>query len=423
MSVTAMVALAIAFDGFDTALLGLAAPQIAKELGIDLATFAYIFAAGLAGMSVGTIVGGVLGDRWGRRRLVIASVILFSLPTIAIAYAEQAAGFAVLRFVAGLGLGSLIPNGGALVAETTPLKWRNMAVMLAMMCIAVGSVIAGLISGTMSDSIGWRNLFLIGGALPIAYALLLILFLPESPRLLAGKGRDEEKIRQSIRALGGPSTLTIDSRDATSDSRHSIAAVLRSEFGRDCLMLAGAFFFCMLCSYSYKSWLPTVLAETGFDKSDIGFGTAAFHLGSIIGIPIGSLLLMRIGSRRLLPGLCTGAAVLALLLTAAPHMVPSYVPALYAVLIAEAGMIAIVQVALYSVAIHIFPAAIRATGIGLAVGIGRLGSLASAFAASIAIGHGGAPGYFLMIAATMAVVMLFLLMIARHIPGAAKAAA
>lgn len=180
-SVMLMVALAVVFDGFDTALLGLAVPMISAELQIDLGAFAFIFAMGLAGMSIGTVAGGILGDRIGRRRMVIASVLMFSIPTIAIAWSTGIETFALLRLLAGFGLGSLLPNGGALVAEFTPARWRSMAVMLTMMCIAVGSVIAGILSSGLLDLMGWRGLFVIGGMVPVGYALLLLYALPESP--------------------------------------------------------------------------------------------------------------------------------------------------------------------------------------------------------------------------------------------------
>lgn len=197
----------------------------------------------------------------------------------------------------------------------------------------------------------------------------------------------------------------------------SVRAVLQPAYLWDCLTLSGAFFFCMLCSYSFNSWLPAILAEAGIPPARIGFVTATFHLGSIIGIPIGSILMMRIGSRRLLSGLSAGAAIAATILMAAKFWVSFSIVALCALLAIEAAMIAIVQVALYSVAVHIFPVPVRTTGIGLAVGLGRLGALASAFAAAEALHAGGAPGFFLLIASVMALTTVFLLLIRKHIPG------
>jgi AAHS family 4-hydroxybenzoate transporter-like MFS transporter len=190
----------------------------------------------------------------------------------------------------------------------------------------------------------------------------------------------------------------------------------QAEYRRDCLILAGAFFGCMLSSYSYNNWLPANLAAAGVAGDQIGFVTATFHLGSIIGIPIGSLLIMRWGSRLLLPSLCAGAAFAAIILTGAEFWLSMGQGVLSGILVAEAAMIAIVQVALYSVAVHVFPNEVRATGIGFSAGIGRLGAFASSFTAAAALYAGGAPGFFLVVTIFMTMSGLFLVGLKKHIP-------
>lgn len=403
-----LVALTVVLDGFDTVLLGLAAPMISRDLAISAYAFAGIFAIGLFGMSVGTTLGGMAGDRFGRRLPIFVSVGVFGVFTALLGLAETASAIAVFRFVAGLALGALLPNGTALVTELSPPRWRSTAVMLVMMCMALGAIIAGVTMTGLMPLLGWQALFLIGGGVSLGTVPLLIWLLPESRRPLAVSHREQRDDQASLSA----------GENGSHGFFASVRAVFDPMFRHDSVALSTAFFFCTLCTYSFTSWLPTILSQMHVPLLAVGSVTASFHVGSVLAIPLGSWLLLRFGSRKLLAllSICAAVAAAALLSLALGARAPMITLAL--MLAMQASFIAIVQVALYALAGHVYPSDIKASGIGIAAGIGRIGALTSSFTAAGAISVAGGAGFFATILMSMLVTAVALYRLRRHIPSA-----
>src|SRR6266852_6165740 len=136
----------VVFDGFDNQLLGFAIPALIRDWGLTRTAFVPVIALSLIAMSVGTAAAGVLGDRFGRRPTLIASVAFFGLMTLATALCGSITTFTVARMFAALGLGGAMPHAVALLAEFTPRRRRSFAVTVGMICTPVGGLIAGLVS-------------------------------------------------------------------------------------------------------------------------------------------------------------------------------------------------------------------------------------------------------------------------------------
>lgn len=177
-----LAAFAIVLDGFDSQLIGFAIPVLIKEWGITRDAFAPAVAAGLFGMGVGSACAGLFADRFGRRWAIIGSVFVFGAATCAIGFAPNVATIAALRFVAGLGIGGALPTATTMTAEYTPARRRTMMVTATIVCVPAGGMLAGLFAHEVLPAYGWRGLFWLGGALPLALGLLLVRALPESPR-------------------------------------------------------------------------------------------------------------------------------------------------------------------------------------------------------------------------------------------------
>ncbi|NIF75565.1 MFS transporter, partial [Burkholderia sp. Ap-962] len=180
-----LAALSIVLDGFDGQLIGFAIPALIRDWHLAREAFVPAVAAGLVGMGLGSAAAGPFADRFGRRRAVILSVFVFGAATCAIGAAQDIAGLAALRFVAGLGIGGALPTATTLTAEFTPARHRTLMVTATIVCVPLGGMLAGLFAHAVLPVQGWRGLFVAGGALPLLLGVVLLATLPESPRYLA----------------------------------------------------------------------------------------------------------------------------------------------------------------------------------------------------------------------------------------------
>ena len=180
-------ALTIILDGVDNQLLPNAVPFIAPEWGVQNSAFRNALATGPFGMMVGGLMGGILGDRYGRRTALLGSVVAFAILTLSIAFVNSVSMLGLLRFVAGIGLGGAMPNAAALASEYVPRHRRPFAVTLTIVCIPLGGFVASTMAGLIGPAYGWRALFIVGGLVPVVLAFVLWKVLPESPRYLASR--------------------------------------------------------------------------------------------------------------------------------------------------------------------------------------------------------------------------------------------
>jgi AAHS family 4-hydroxybenzoate transporter-like MFS transporter len=409
-------ALTIIFDGLDNQLLGAAIPALMNEWGLQRGPFAAVLTAGLFGMMIGSFLGGYVGDRFGRRVALLGSVISFGVLTVLVSFAGSIGTLIVLRFLAGLGLGGAMPNAAALASEYVPLRRRPFAVTLTIVCIPLGGTLAGVTGAVILPSYGWRALFLVGGALPLLLALLLWKVLPESPRYLARDRARWPELAALLRRLGHdvPADVTfVDSREK-SVARASAGSLFAPEFRRDTLALCAAFFFCLLSVYTGTNWVPTLLRDAGFDVGVANYGLMFFNLGGVVGAIGGALVFARLGSRLTMLAMTVGA-IAGCLLLAGVSIADQSTFAILAMLAWTGGLINAVQTTMYALAAHVYPAGIRATGVGTAVAVGRAGGVASGYAGAWALGSGPSQ-MFALIAVTLSVVFVALAALRNHIP-------
>ena len=412
----AATALTIIFDGLDNQLLGAAIPSMMREWSLPRPAFAMVLAAALFGMMIGGFIGGYIGDRLGRRMALLGSVMWFGVLTVLMSFAGDVTTLTVLRFLAGLGLGGAMPNAAALASEYVPLRRRPFAVTLTVVCIPLGGTLAGFTGALILPSYGWRALFLVGGALPLLLAALLWKVLPESPRYLARDRSRWPELAALLRRLGhdvSPDTAFVDSHERTV-ARASVTSLFTPEFRRDTLALAAAFFFCLLSAYTGVNWVPSLLTSAGFDVAMANYGLTAFNLGGVVGAIVGAIAFTRLGSRLTMLAMTAGAIGGCLLLANVPIGQQSTF-AVLAMLAWSGGLINAVQSTMYALAAHVYPAGIRATGVGTAVAIGRVGGIGSSYAGAWAL-ESGPSQMFALIAGTMTAVFAALALVRHHIP-------
>ncbi|WP_367065450.1 MFS transporter [Oryzisolibacter sp. LB2S] len=416
--VVLMAALSIILDGFDGQLIGFAIPVIIKEWGIERSAFAPAVASGLIGMALGSAFAGYMADRIGRRLVIAASVALFGATTIAIGFAPNILAITMLRFIAGLGIGGALPSASTLTAEFTPLRYRTIAVTATIVSYPLGGMLAGLFASTVLPSLGWRAMFWIGGALPLAYSLVLLARLPESPRLMARHSAQWPQLRALLTRMQRPTAADAGFVDAAEQlvgqqQRAGFGALFKDGLARDTLAIWMGFFMVMLASYSAFSWLPSMLTAEGLPVSMASSGLTAYNLGGVLGALGCAWAMARFGSRWPLMLACAGAAASALLLKGVDfHRDAS----LLMLGLGVHGMFVNgVQAPMYALCAHVYATQIRATGTAAGLAFGRLGAILSSFAGAAIITSNGASGYLSLLGYAMVAALVALALVQRHI--------
>ena len=414
-----LAALTIVFDGIDNQLLGVSIPAIMREWAASRAAFAPVVSLGYVGMMVGAALAGRAGDWAGRRTALLGSVVLFGVATLLSTLAGGPDTLAALRLLAGVGLGGALPNAATLAAEYVPRSKRPFAVTATIVCLPLGATVAGILgSQVLARTSSWRPLFLIGGAAPLLVAAVLWRVLPESPRYLARHPARRGELLRLLRRMGHRlgDDRDIAAADAPAMARTPASALFQPDLRRDTIALWGSFVSCLLAVYLGFSWLPSLLAGAGFSPSVASSGITAFNLGGVVGAIGGGLAFERIGSRAAMltmtAGAIAGAAALSTM-TLDPGM--PYLR-LFVLLTLSGGLINAVQTTMYALAAHVYPSPMRATGIGLASGVGRTGAILSGYAGAWAIEYRGSLSYFGLMAAAMSVCFVMLATVRRHVP-------
>jgi len=413
-----LTAITVVADGIDNQLLGVSIPTMMREWSAPRGAFASVISLGYFGMMLGGAAAGLAGDRFGRRTALLSSMVVFGTATLGAAFVHSIGSLAVLRFLAGIGLGGAIPNAAALSAEYVPKPWRSIAVTLTIVCVPLGATIAGLLGSQVLAHSGWRLLFQIGGVLPLVLAVLLGFVLPESPRYLARHASRRLELVQLLRRMGHAigDGVVITDRSERAAPRAPLAALFHPDLRGDTLALWGSFLSCLLTVYLGFSWLPAVLTGAGFTSAVASNGITAFNLGGVAGAIAGGLAFSRVGSRVAMLIMAAGAIAGAVALSLMTIEASMARLALFALLTLTGGLINAAQTTMYALATNLYDSAIRATGTGVAVSIGRLGAILSGYAGAWALDYGGSRAFFVLMAATMCICFVMLSIIRRHVP-------
>ncbi|WEK46491.1 MAG: MFS transporter [Candidatus Andeanibacterium colombiense] len=418
-SILVLMALAYLVDGVANQSLGLAIPSLMQEWGLPREAFASIAAIGLFGLTIGAVVGGMLGDRFGRRTMMVVSTGFFGLLTIAQAWATNPHELLILRFFDGLGIGAMIPNGAAMISEFTPKRSRAVALAVGMTFIAVGGMIAGLIGNALLGPYGWEGLFVALGGIAVAVSALLLVALPESPIYLANSGASQQRLRAIAQRCGlavGKAGITANDPRAAATHRTPISALFTGGVASSTIFLWLAFFFCLLANYSMFSWVPAMLAGLGFPPPVTGLGMTWLSFGGVVGGMGSGWLIQKFGSKIVVLTMSAGGVIAALalgtMINGGPQPLSTILGFLFVIGTFSSGLLN----GLYTFSAFLYPDSARGTGVGAAAAAGRIGAIASSYAGVIALGMGGASSYFVLIAGSLAVSLAGVALIKRQIP-------
>jgi AAHS family benzoate transporter-like MFS transporter len=364
--------LIIIFDGYDLVIYGVALPLLMQEWGLSAVQAGLLASTALFGMMFGAMSFGTLSDKLGRKKTIMICVAIFSGFTFLGAFASSPVEFGILRFLAGLGIGGVMPNVVALMTEYAPKRIRSTLVAVMFSGYAIGGMASALLGAWLVADHGWKIMFFIAG-IPFVALPIIWKFLPESLMFLTKKG-ETAQVAEIVQKISPEQKLNAETRFVLNDVIAGDEAPLRALFqqGRmfSTLMFWVAFFMCLLMVYALGSWLPKLMIQAGYSLGASMLFLFALNIGGMVGAIGGGALADRFHLKPVLSIMFTvGALALILLGFNSPQAV------LYT-LIAVAGAATIgSQILLYTFVAQFYPTAVRSTGMGWASGIGRIGAI------------------------------------------------
>lgn len=371
--VLAWCALIIVFDGYDLVVVGVALPSIMQEMGVTGTQAGFMASSALFGMTFGAIFLGTLADRIGRRRVIAICIMLFSVFTAAAGLATDPIIFGVLRFIAGIGIGGAMPTAVAEMSEYAPRRMRSTLVALMFSGYSIGAILAALLGKAMIPSYGWQSVFYIA-LIPVVLIPFILRSLPESMHFLLRVGRLDEL--KAIVARIDPSYQPLSTvRCALPAEDRSGKAPVRLLFsegrGFSTMMLWLAFFMCLFIIYAMSTWLAKLMVTAGHSLGSAMDFVLVLNFGGILGAVGCGLLADRFSSaKQVLIGMYLVAAV-------SISLLGQPMPMLLLLLVAGlAGASTIgTQIVTNAYVAQFYPPAISSTGLGWALGIGRVGAI------------------------------------------------
>lgn len=423
--VAIVTTLTLVFDGFDVQAVGFVGPALVADWGIERAALKPVMVAGLVGMLLGSLVLGPLGDRLGRRPMLLVSLVTVAIGSAASAFATGIDSLAIARLVTGIGLGGSIPSAAALIVEYAPPRLRNLTLSITVVGVPVGGVVGAEVAAHMLPAFGWPSVFIAGAVLPAALAAGAWLLLPESPRFLVARPDRHGELAAILNRLAPGGDFRAGDRFVFGE-RHAVAnaglaALFAAELRRDTVLLWIVWFTNVLTVYTFFSWLPLVLSGAGFPVEVALRGTLAFNLGGVVAAFLIAFALDRFGSRAVLPAWTACGALLLVVMAWVAGSVGTAVGLvpLLALMTALGGFVLGAQIGLYSLTAHVYPTTCRSSGLGSASAIGRSGGIVGAWAGGVAltIGDGVTP-FFDGLAAVLFTTAVAMLLVRRQVPPA-----
>jgi MFS transporter, AAHS family, 4-hydroxybenzoate transporter len=369
----------VLLDGFDTAAIGYIAPSLITEWGVERPALAPVLSAALFGLAFGALSAGPLADRFGRKAVLIGSVLVIGAACLSSAFSGSLNQLVVWRFITGLGLGAAMPNAVTLMSEYCP-QGRRATLTNAMFCgFPLGAAFGGFLAAWMIPLWGWRSVLVLGGIAPLVLTVLLLVLLPESVRYMVAKNQPVERIRRVLRrisatAADATSFVMTEKSSTTTQARSGIGVVLSRSYLVGSMMLWLAYFMGLVIFYALINWMPILFRDAGLEPHNAALISALFPLGGVGAILFGWLM-DRFNANRII---AIGFALTAVAIYAIGQTAGNL--ALLVTVVFVAGtLMNTAQSSLPALAAGFYPTQGRATGVAWMLGLGRFGGIAGSF--------------------------------------------
>ncbi|MDH1334784.1 MFS transporter [Comamonas thiooxydans] len=364
-------------DGFDVLVMAFTAASVASQWALSGVQLGYLLSAGLVGMALGSLVIAPWADRIGRRPLIMLCIAIAGVGMLASAYTQSAVQLGALRLFTGLGIGGILASSYVIAGEYASSRWRGLAISLQATAYALGATIGGLIATQLIPSLGWRSVFLYGGVATLVTLPVMFLWLPESLDFLIAKRPSNALGKMNIiRLKVGLEPLVqmpaFNQSTATAGANR-VASLLAPGLAASTLLIWAAFFIVMFGFYFVMSWTPKLLVTAGLSNQQGITGGVLLNVGGIVGTSlIGFLAAKYRLSRVLMLYLIINAALMCTFVSLLGNLGMAFAAAL-AIGVFVNGCVA----GLYALTPNIYTATQRVTGLGWAIGVGRIGAIVS----------------------------------------------
>ncbi len=370
LRVAALCTLIQICDGYDVNSIGVSVPSLTHAWNLPGPAFTTAFLWSSIGIMVGALSAGPIGDRIGRKPLLLASLTIFGLASLLTAVAGSILTLSIMRFFTGLGIGGAFPGAATLTGDYAPQRYRATMIMVSFTGAPIGGFICGQLAGVLLPTLGWPSVFVIGGVFPLILVAALALWLPESPRFLAAKGRLSPRQAAVLQRLEiTPGEIAAAEVDVASGN--PIKMLLGRGFALQTVLMWIIFFCSLMNLFLFVYWLPEVLHLTGMTPAAAARATSYRELGAIFAVLYLGLKIDRSGPERALAwNYAAGIVFIALIaLVAMPYLL------LIAVIFFSGMTIIGSQTGANAACGKLYPARMRTSGLGWALGIGRLGGI------------------------------------------------
>ena len=366
--------LCLFMDGFDTQAIAYVAPTIIREWKIPNSSLGAVFSAAPFGVLIGSLLFSMIADKIGRRPVLVGVTLYYAILTLLTARASSVGQLLIIRFIAGIGLGGIMPNAVSLAGEYSPRYARVAVMMVVGNCFSAGAAIGGFLAAQLIQSYGWRSVFYFGGTVPLLISVAMLLALPESLQFLAVRERNPGKIRGWLQRIDPSAPLSEATRFVVPERvHHGVPWIQLFHEGRavGTVLIWVINFMNLLNLYFLTNWLPTVVADIGYSTPIAVRVGATLQLAGAIGAVLQGWLVHRLG---FVPVLATGFALAALNIALIGH--PGISLALLVVVVSIAGLGVVGgQSGVNAFSATFYPTDIRSTGVGAGLGVGRVGAI------------------------------------------------
>ena len=393
----AMCFVIVLLDGFDTAAIGFIAPSLLGEWGISKPALAPVLSAALFGLACGALASGPLSDRFGRRAMLVGSVLLFGVTCLGSAFSTSIGELTWLRFITGVGLGAAMPNAVTMMGEFCPDRNRATVINLMFCGFPLGAACGGFLAAWMIPHFGWRSVLMLGGITPLVLAVPLFLRMPESVRYMVANHRPVERIRAALARISpdaAKAQVFTMTEHAPQTQSKGLGVVLSPMYLVGSVMLWVAYFMGLVIFYASINWMPLLLKDAGLTASSATLISALFPLGGV-GAVLSGMLMDRFNANRIIAACYVLTALSVWLIGQAAGNV-----ALLVLVVFVAGVLMnTAQSSMPALAAAFYPTQGRGTGVAWMLGIGRFGGIAGSFlVAELARRHFTFAGIFATVA-------------------------